>query len=99
MQLHCDMSTIHISKNLVFHERAKYIETACHFIRRKVMHGITKPKYINNKEQIAKMYTKALHPIQAFVEQVEHQYYICLTWGRVSSLTKDWRLKELPKKY
>lgn len=39
--LHCDnQSTIHIPKNLVFHDRTKHIEVDCHLTRDKVLEGL-----------------------------------------------------------
>ncbi len=42
----------------------KHIEIDCHFIREKFMLGIIQPEHLNTKEQIADLFTKALHPTQ-----------------------------------
>ena len=37
MKLYCDNTmAIYIAENLIFHERAKYIEVGCHPVRQKV---------------------------------------------------------------
>lgn len=61
MKLHYDnQSMIYICKNPIFHERTKLIKIACHFIREKVLAKIIQPIYIQTKEQVTDLFTKAL---------------------------------------
>jgi len=57
-------AAIELGKNPVFHERSKHIDTRYHFIRDCVDQGKTRVSYINTKDQLADILTKALGRIQ-----------------------------------
>ena len=57
----CDNnSAISLSKNSVFHQKSKHIDTRFHFIRELVKGGDISLKFCGSKEQLADIFTKPL---------------------------------------
>ena len=57
----CDnISSIVLSKNLVFRGRSKHIEILYHFIRKLVENGDIKMEYYRSEQQVADIFTKPL---------------------------------------
>ena len=61
MKLECDnQATLHIASNLIFHERTKYIEVDCHFIREKIASRCMITCFVNSSDQLENFFTKSL---------------------------------------
>ena len=57
----CDnTSTINLTKNLIQHSRTKHIDIKHHFIRELVQNREIQINYVNTKDQLADIFTKAL---------------------------------------
>lgn len=55
-----NQSAIQLSKNPVFHDRSKHIETRYHYIRECIEEGRVQVEFIGTNEQLADILTKAL---------------------------------------
>ena len=55
-----NISAIVLAKNLVYHERSKYIDTRYHFIRDHVHNKEVELHYVKSQDQVADIFTKAL---------------------------------------
>jgi hypothetical protein len=59
-----NMSAIELSKNPVYHDRSKHIDTRCHYIRDCIDKGIVDVEHVGTKHQLADILTKPLSRIR-----------------------------------
>jgi hypothetical protein len=55
-----NMSTIQLSRNHVFHERSKHIDTRYHYIRQCIEEGRVQVEAVNTNDQLADILMKSL---------------------------------------
>ena len=61
VKLHMDnMSVIALSRNPVYHDRSKDIDTKCHFLRQCIEEGKVEVQHVGIGDQVAYIFTKSL---------------------------------------
>ena len=92
---YCNMSTIHIAENLIFHERTMHIEVDFHLVLQKVMDvKIIDTWYLSSANQLTDLLTKSLGRSRVlFICDKLGMYDVYASaWGRVLRNIRMWRV-------
>ena len=81
-------NSINISKNLVMHTKTKHIAIKYHYLRELVQDKTMRMEYVNTREKLADIFTKALPK--------EPHEYLKSQLGVLPLSKATWRAKENP---